>query len=291
MIRIVSDDRERVLSLTLPDVARDRWNPAKVAAVCPPRPPIFRPPRICGSSSHALAGLGLLAEWYLFGGGRRPSVFRSHPASAAASQPAAALRIRRSEREIWFRDDIRSSTPDSVGLPSAHLGSSVVASIPVAYWPGTESRQHGCYLAGFERTGPQPPKTRTATAILVDTSGSVSDADLSRASSLVQTMSRAKGGNWIKIVPFDSRTHSLPAGASLTNIRFERASDGSAGATILRTRCSAACRRCPRTTFHALPSSVTAMRTRVAARVQLLSCSNSMSRWTHSRYPASRRVA
>ena len=77
------------------------------------------------------------------------------------------------------------------------------------------------------------PKTRTATAVLVDTSGSVSDADLSRASSLVQSMSRAKGGNWIKIVPFDSRTHSLPDGASLTNMRFGRAHDGSAGGTDL----------------------------------------------------------
>ncbi len=77
------------------------------------------------------------------------------------------------------------------------------------------------------------PKTRTATAVLVDTSGSISDADLARASSLVQDMYRAKGGNWIKIVPFDSRTRALPDGASLANIRFERASDGSGAATDL----------------------------------------------------------
>ncbi|MFL6449215.1 MAG: VWA domain-containing protein [Bryobacteraceae bacterium] len=74
-------------------------------------------------------------------------------------------------------------------------------------------------------------KTRTATAVLVDTSASISDADLARATSLVHDMYRAKGGNWIKIVPFDSRTRALPQSASLTDIRFDRARNGSAGAT------------------------------------------------------------
>ncbi|MFL6416217.1 MAG: hypothetical protein ACJ74Y_11190, partial [Bryobacteraceae bacterium] len=84
-------------------------------------------------------------------------------------------------------------------------------------WPRSSSRLglvlKACSFAAILLALSEPsinlPKTRTATAVLVDTSASISDTDLSRASGLVRTMLRAKGGNWIKIVPFDSRTHPI----------------------------------------------------------------------------------
>ena len=77
------------------------------------------------------------------------------------------------------------------------------------------------------------PKTKTATAVLVDTSGSISDADLTRASSLVSEMNRAKGGNWLKVVPFDSRTRPMSSRELLNGVHFERTSNTSGNATDL----------------------------------------------------------
>ncbi len=89
VIRIVSEDRERVLSLTLPDVARDVWAPAKVASGLPPSATYLPTSTDLWKFLACLGGLGLLAEWYLFGGGRRPSVIRSRPSQPGFSPPAA----------------------------------------------------------------------------------------------------------------------------------------------------------------------------------------------------------
>jgi Aerotolerance regulator N-terminal/von Willebrand factor type A domain len=80
VIRIVSEDRERVLSLTLPDVPRGRWDARQVPDGLPAPATYLATSTDLWKFLACLGGLGLLAEWYLFGGGRRVSVFRT-PAS------------------------------------------------------------------------------------------------------------------------------------------------------------------------------------------------------------------
>ena len=46
------------------------------------------------------------------------------------------------------------------------------------------------------------PATKMAVAVLVDTSASVSSADLTRASQLVSTLEETRGRHWIRILPF-----------------------------------------------------------------------------------------
>ncbi|MFL6416218.1 MAG: vWA domain-containing protein [Bryobacteraceae bacterium] len=77
VIRIVSGDRERVVSLTLPDVAKDRWAPTKVSVGLPAFETYLPTSTDLWKFLACLGGLGLLTEWYLFGGGRRPSIVRS----------------------------------------------------------------------------------------------------------------------------------------------------------------------------------------------------------------------
>lgn len=53
------------------------------------------------------------------------------------------------------------------------------------------------------------PQTRIGAVVLVDTSASITRADLDRAASLVLEMQRHKHGNWMKVVPFASETRAL----------------------------------------------------------------------------------
>ncbi len=53
------------------------------------------------------------------------------------------------------------------------------------------------------------PETKTGAVILVDTSSSITRDDLARASSIVSQIERHKHGNWVKVVPFASRTRGL----------------------------------------------------------------------------------
>src|SRR5580704_3625078 len=52
-------------------------------------------------------------------------------------------------------------------------------------------------------------ETRVAVAVLVDTSDSVSSADLERASKLAQSMQSAEGRHWMRVVPFARGTRTL----------------------------------------------------------------------------------
>jgi hypothetical protein len=84
---VVSDDRERVLSLTLPDVAEKEWSPA--AEVTRDLPPLsgFLPNAVDLWKWLAFAGaLCLLAEWILFGQQRSVRFGKK----AAAGPPASS---------------------------------------------------------------------------------------------------------------------------------------------------------------------------------------------------------
>ncbi|HEY7305758.1 MAG TPA: VWA domain-containing protein, partial [Bryobacteraceae bacterium] len=53
------------------------------------------------------------------------------------------------------------------------------------------------------------PRTRAGVVVLADTSGSISQEDLERASSITAEVEQKKGGNWVRVVPFASETRSL----------------------------------------------------------------------------------
>ena len=64
------------------------------------------------------------------------------------------------------------------------------------------------------------PHNRTAAVVLVDTSKSVTQADLARASSLVSQMEGARGANWLKVIPFGSHTRPLGNDEILRGVHF-----------------------------------------------------------------------
>ncbi len=78
LVRVAAGDREYVYSLTLPQLWDTQWEPpagtrARHPAICAVRS-IVR--AISGRCWRSLGAAGLLAEWLLFGRGRRPRVRR-----------------------------------------------------------------------------------------------------------------------------------------------------------------------------------------------------------------------
>jgi hypothetical protein len=90
---VVSDDRERVLSLTLPDVAEKEWSPpAEVTRDLPPMSG-FLPNAVDLWKWLALAGaLCLLAEWILFGQQRSFRFGKKAVAGQGSAGPANSSR-------------------------------------------------------------------------------------------------------------------------------------------------------------------------------------------------------
>jgi hypothetical protein len=70
-VRVLTGDRELVYSLTLPEVAGSRWEPPQLAKRgIPPRVEVAAASRDVWQFLALLGGLGLLAEWLLFGQAR-----------------------------------------------------------------------------------------------------------------------------------------------------------------------------------------------------------------------------
>ncbi|MGA8029793.1 MAG: VWA domain-containing protein, partial [Bryobacteraceae bacterium] len=65
------------------------------------------------------------------------------------------------------------------------------------------------------------PETKTGAVVLVDTSASITRADLARASSIIAQIERHKHANWMKIVPFASFPQDVPGGAHLVQTSDE----------------------------------------------------------------------
>lgn len=75
VLHVYSGDRERIVSLTLPEVAESQWKIPETAAQGLPRSSRFAGAPIDLWKWLAMAGLGcLLGEWYLFGRQRRAAV-------------------------------------------------------------------------------------------------------------------------------------------------------------------------------------------------------------------------
>jgi hypothetical protein len=80
-VSVLTGDRETVYSLTLPDVAEAAWRPpANVRRGVPRAAELEAPPQDFWPWLAALGGLGLLADWLLFG---RSRLFRLSPGNVA----------------------------------------------------------------------------------------------------------------------------------------------------------------------------------------------------------------
>jgi len=77
------------------------------------------------------------------------------------------------------------------------------------------------------------PQTKVAVAVLVDTSASVSNGDLDRASQLASAMNGAQGRNWMRIIPFARSTRELAKGENQKPWKLERTAGEAGRATDL----------------------------------------------------------
>ncbi len=68
-----------------------------------------------------------------------------------------------------------------------------------------------CVLLALAQPRISVSETRTAVAVLVDTSASIPAADLERASALVDQLDKARGRNWMQVIPFARGTRPLNA--------------------------------------------------------------------------------
>jgi uncharacterized membrane protein/uncharacterized protein YegL len=116
----------------------------------------------------------------------------------------------------------------------AHPFALLLVPLPLGYavyeWRRTGRRLALClkmlsfaaiFLA-FSEPSLRMPQTKTGVVVLVDTSASISDADLGRAASLVNAMAQAKGGNWMRVVPFARQARELKPEEIRNGWRLER---------------------------------------------------------------------
>jgi hypothetical protein len=83
-LHVVSGQRQRVLSLTLPEIPEITWQPPAGAPNGIPRTTLSRSPVDFWKWLAVLGGLGLLAEWLFFARQQRPLAFRRQTAKQAA---------------------------------------------------------------------------------------------------------------------------------------------------------------------------------------------------------------
>lgn len=90
IVRVMTNQRERVLSLTLPDIAAYTWVPKNVLTGIPPAAHITPSATDLWKYLAIAAALCLAAEWWFFGRGKR-NVWRRVPLALKASALAAIL--------------------------------------------------------------------------------------------------------------------------------------------------------------------------------------------------------
>ena len=110
----------------------------------------------------------------------------------------------------------------------------LLVALPLAYgvyaWPRTSRRAALClkmlsfaaiFLA-FSEPAIRMPETKTGVVVLVDTSASISNTDLGRSASLINAMAQARGGNWMRVVPFARQARALKPEEIRNGWRLER---------------------------------------------------------------------
>ncbi len=75
------------------------------------------------------------------------------------------------------------------------------------------------------------PETKTGAVVLVDTSASISDADLKRASTIVGEIASSRGSNWMRVVPFARRPRNLDTGETSAGLHLEQTKGDDGNAT------------------------------------------------------------
>jgi len=76
-------------------------------------------------------------------------------------------------------------------------------------------------------------ETKMAVAVLVDTSASMSDADIERANQLTTEIDKARGRHWTRIIPFGRSTRPVEPGEYANGWKLKRASNENGRATDL----------------------------------------------------------
>jgi Ca-activated chloride channel homolog len=71
-------------------------------------------------------------------------------------------------------------------------------------------------------------ETRVAVAVLVDTSASITQPDLDRASKLARSMQAAQGRHWMSVIPFARATEAPDSNRQSLNLRLTSGEDGRA---------------------------------------------------------------
>jgi uncharacterized protein YegL len=75
------------------------------------------------------------------------------------------------------------------------------------------------------------PRTKVGAVVLVDTSASITPADLKRASALVEKIEFERGGNWMKVVPFAAKPRLLAADEVLKGVHLASSASPAADST------------------------------------------------------------
>lgn len=190
-VRVLSSERDRVASLTLPETALHRWHPQRVAALGVPEPwinPIG--PRWPLWRAFAVAGMLILAsEWLLYGGRKNAWRMALKLASAVAVAVALvipALHIPQQKTAVVALVDVSASI-SHVALQQAtrelreiasQRGRNWMAVLPFSLHP---SRDGGSYQARLEPATLRPEARGTdLEAALTEGIGSVPDGYLPR---------------------------------------------------------------------------------------------------------------
>lgn len=120
-----------------------------------------------------------------------------------------------------------------------------VALLPLAWlayeWPRTSRRlglilkalSFGAIIVALARPSITLPESKLAVAVLVDTSASASQADLDRASNLASDLTKARGRNWVGVMPFARSTRPLEAAEAKGTLRLVSTSGEPGRATDL----------------------------------------------------------
>ncbi|HLG95170.1 MAG TPA: VWA domain-containing protein [Bryobacteraceae bacterium] len=77
------------------------------------------------------------------------------------------------------------------------------------------------------------PETKMAVAVLVDTSASLSEQDLARASQLAETLERSRGRHWVRILPFARSVRNAATGEQKDGWHFNYTAGEAGQATDL----------------------------------------------------------
>ncbi len=94
-------------------------------------------------------------------------------------------------------------------------------------------------LLAFSEPTMTLPQGKTAVATLVDTSSSVRPDELAHASQIVNQIDRARGANWLRVVPFGDGTRALQPQETAGGYHFQPSAGAPASATDFESAMSA----------------------------------------------------